>query len=274
MSDDHQLLNRTAVIVTGGARGLGRAMTEALARAGASVLVVDIDDEPIAETLSQVTGDLVGHRADISSPGEVDGVVERGIREFGHLNAIINNAGIGMSAIRPGDRYANPVRFWELDEGWMQRFYEVHVMGPFLLTKAALPHLREQEFGRIITVTTSLSTMLAGSNTPYGTVKAASEALCSAMAGDLANTSVTANILVPGGAADTRYVPEVPSRSRSDLVQPVVMGPPAVYLCSRASDGVNARRFIGKLWDPMRGDDENLEAASTPIGWPSSWSPG
>jgi NAD(P)-dependent dehydrogenase (short-subunit alcohol dehydrogenase family) len=269
MIDDHQhVLSGTSVIVTGGARGLGRAMTEALADAGASVLVVDIDQEPIVETIAESTGILVGHQADISLATDIDEVVDHAMSTFGSIDAIINNAGIGMSVIREGDRYANPVHFWELDETWMQRFFEVHVMGPFLLTMAALPHMREQEFGRIITVTTSLSTMLAGTNAPYGTMKAASEALCSAMSSDLEGSKITANILVPGGAADTRYVPDSPSRSRDDLVKPVVMGPPAVFLCSRAADGVNARRFVANKWNTELSDKENCEVASAPIGWP------
>jgi NAD(P)-dependent dehydrogenase (short-subunit alcohol dehydrogenase family) len=271
MIDDHQhVLSGTSVIVTGGARGLGRAMTEALAGAGASVLVVDIDQEPIVETLTEVTGNLVGHQADISVATDVDEVVDHAMSTFGSITAIINNAGIGMSAIRSGDRYANPVKFWELDETWIQRFFEVHVMGPFLLTKAALPHMQTQEYGRIITVTTSLSTMLAGTNSPYGTMKAASEAQCAAMSSDLRSSTVTANVLVPGGAADTRYVPDVESRSREDLVQPAVMGPPAVFLCSRAAVGVNARRIIAKNWDTALSDEENYERASSPIGWASS----
>lgn len=266
--DEHDLAG-TAVVVTGGARGLGRAMTEALAGAGASVLVVDIDQEPIDEVATEVKGDLVGHRADISSSTDIDGIVDHCLSAFGSIDVVINNAGIGLSVIRPGDRYANPIRFWELEPEWLERFYAVHVMGPFLLSKAALPHMHARDFGRIITVTTSLSTMISGTNTPYGTVKAASEALCSAMAEDLAGTSVTANVLIPGGASDTRYVPDAAGRSRDNLVKPVVMGPPSVYLASRASNNITARRVIAKLWDTTKSDEENMAVASTPIGWTS-----
>ncbi len=270
---DAKELSGTSVVVTGGARGLGRAMTEALAAAGASVLVVDIDEEPIVEVMTEVTGTVIGHRADITKESQVEEIVARCLATFGSVDVIINNAGIGMSAIRAGDRYANPVRFWEIDDSWMRAFFEVHVMGPFYLSRAALTPMREQGFGRIVTVTTSLGTMLTGGNSPYGMMKAASEALCSAISKDLEGTNITANILVPGGAANTRYVPEIAGRSRDDLVQPSVMGPPAVFLASRASDAVNSRRIIAKLWDPSTGVDENLARASTPIGWPTTWTP-
>ncbi|HUY07111.1 MAG TPA: SDR family oxidoreductase [Acidimicrobiales bacterium] len=270
MSDEHvQVLTGTSVVVTGGARGLGRAMTEALALAGASVLVVDIDEEPIIEVMTEVHGRVIGHQADISSENQVEEIVKRCISIFGSIDVVINNAGIGLSAIRPGDRYANPVRFWELDRHWMQRFFEVHVMGPFYLSKVALESMRAQGFGRIVTVTTSLATMLGGGNAPYGMMKAASEALCSSMAQDLEGSKITANILIPGGASNTRYVPVIAGRSRDDLVQPVVMGAPAVFLASGASESVNARRIIAKLWDPTLSDEENLERASAPIGWPT-----
>jgi len=244
-------------------------MTEALAAAGASVVIVDIDEEPIAEALGAVGGNVIGHRADVSNEQEVNGIVEAALTHFGSIDVLINNAGISMSAIREGDRYVNPVYFWELDAEWLQRFFAVHVMGPFMLTMAALPHMRTQEFGRIVNVTTSLSTMLSGTNQPYGMMKAASEALCSSISKDLAGSKVTANILIPGGAADTRFVPDTPTRSRDVLVKPAVMGPPAVFLASHDADEVNGRRLIAKAWDPANSDDENLIAATAPIGWPS-----
>jgi NAD(P)-dependent dehydrogenase (short-subunit alcohol dehydrogenase family) len=271
MFEDHtQQLEGTSVVVTGGARGLGQAMVRALAASGASVLVVDIDEEPIVETVAETEGTVVGHRADISVKKEVEEVVDHCVSTFGSIDVIINNAGIGMTMIQGPDRYANPLRFWDLEDSWVQRFFEIHVMAPFYLTKAALPHMRAGEFGRIVTVTTSLSTMLSSGNAPYGTMKASSEALCSAMAKDLEGSAVTANILIPGGGANTRYVPDRPNVSRDDLIQPVVMGPPAVFLASTESAQVNGRRITAKFWDPAKTSAENLERASTPIGWPHS----
>jgi 3-oxoacyl-[acyl-carrier protein] reductase len=271
MLDDHDhLLSGTSVIVTGGARGLGRAMTEALVSIGASVLVVDIDKEPIVEVIAEVGGTVLGHQGDISLASDVDAIVDHAMSTFGSVDVVINNAGIGMSMIRAGDRYTNPVHFWELTEAQMLRFYEVHVQGPFLLSKACLPHMLDQGFGRVVTVTTSLSTMLAGTNAPYGTMKAASEALCSSMSHDLEGTKVTANILIPGGAANTRYVPDSSGRARDQLIQPVVMGPPSIFLASKRADGINGRRIIAKAWDPTKSDQDNLEAASAPIGWPAT----
>jgi NAD(P)-dependent dehydrogenase (short-subunit alcohol dehydrogenase family) len=242
-------------------------MTEALAFAGASVMVVGTDAEVLADVVSQTPGNIIAHQADISDETAVNGLVEATISNFGAIDVVINNAGIGMSNIRSGDRFADPIYFWDVSDEWMQRFYEVHVRGPFLLTKAALPHMRAKGFGRIVTITTSLGTMLRGANAPYGTMKAASEALCSAMSHDLSDSKITANILIPGGAADTRFIPDTPLRPRQTLIRPEVMGAPAVFLASHESDGITGRRVNANYWDPSKSNAENIAASCAPIGW-------
>jgi 3-oxoacyl-[acyl-carrier protein] reductase len=261
-------LSGTAVIVTGGGRGLGRAMTEALVDAGASVVVFEIDQEPVDEVTHEIDGPISGFVGDVSDEGDAARAVEHCVATFGRVDVVVNNAGIGMSTIRAGDRYTNPIRFDEATPAAVRRFLDVHVTGPFLLSCAALAHFREQGSGHIVTVTTSLSTMMAEGNFPYGPVKAAAEAMTAVMSKDLAGTGITANILVPGGAADTRYVPDVPSRSRADLIKPVVMGPPMVFLASAAGADVTGTRIIAKNWDSSLEPRAAFEGASAPIGWP------
>jgi len=98
--------------------------------------------------------------------------------------------------------------------------------------------------GRIINVTTSLDTMWRSLMQPYGGSKAANEALLTALSMELEGTGVTANVLVPGGAANTRMVPTRAASDRSALIAPEVMVPPLLWLCSNDSDGVSGQRFI------------------------------
>ena len=84
---------------------------------------------------------------------------------------------------------------------------------------------------------------------PYGGSKAANEAHLLAMAHELDGTGVTANVLVPGGAADTRLVSRAAAPDRSKLISPDVMVAPLLWLCSNASDGVTGQRFVGASWD-------------------------
>ena len=101
-----------------------------------------------------------------------------------------------------------------------------------------------QHWGRIINLTTSLDTMYRAGIQPYGGSKAANEAHLLAFAQELEGTGVTANVLVPGGAANTRMVSPGQEPNRDKLIAPEVMVAPLVWLCSNASDGITGQRFI------------------------------
>jgi NAD(P)-dependent dehydrogenase (short-subunit alcohol dehydrogenase family) len=130
-----------------------------------------------------------------------------------------------------------------------------------------LPALLAQRWGRIINVTTSLDTMWRSLMQPYGGSKAANEALLTALAQELDGTGVTANVLVPGGAANTRLVPPRAVPDRSVLIAPEVMVPPLLWLCSHESDGVNGQRFIGARWDTKLPSAEAAKNSGAPAAW-------
>ena len=141
------------------------------------------------------------------------------------------------------------------------------MIGPFHMAKAIAPVLIAGGWGRIVNITTSHATMVMEAFSPYGPTKAAMEAATVIWAKDLAGTGVTVNALLPGGAADTRMIPDgdVPDRTR--LVQPAVMAAPIVWLMSRQSDGITGRRFIGKMWDPALDPRDAAQRAGAPAGW-------
>ena len=141
------------------------------------------------------------------------------------------------------------------------------VVAPFLMTRAVLPTLLAQRWGRIINVTTSLDIMWRGMMQPYGASKAANEAMLAALAQELDGTGVTANVLVPGGAADTRMVSRTAVPDRSTLIAPEVMVKPLVWLCSNASDGVNGQRFIAAKWDTKVPPEQAAKNAAAPAAW-------
>jgi NAD(P)-dependent dehydrogenase (short-subunit alcohol dehydrogenase family) len=102
---------------------------------------------------------------------------------------------------------------------------------------------------------------------PYGGSKAANEALLTALSMELEGTGVTANVLVPGGAANTRMVPKRAASDRSALIAPEVMVPPLLWLCSNDSDGVSGQRFIGMRWDTKLLPAEAAKASGAPLAW-------
>jgi NAD(P)-dependent dehydrogenase (short-subunit alcohol dehydrogenase family) len=102
---------------------------------------------------------------------------------------------------------------------------------------------------------------------PYGGSKAANEAHLLAMAQELEGTGVSANVLVPGGAANTRLVSRAQEPDRAKLIPPEVMVAPLIWLCSNASDGVNGQRFIGMRWDKNLPPEEAAKNAGAPMAW-------
>ena len=127
--------------------------------------------------------------------------------------------------------------------------------------------MMERKWGRIINVTTSLDTMLRPGMAGYGGSKAGLEAHTAIMAGDLLDTGVTANVLVPGGPANTPIVPAEAGFDRSKLIQPEAMAAPAVWLASDESNDVTGRRFLAVHWDPSLPNEVASEKAMAPIAW-------
>lgn len=264
-------LEGKVVIVTGAGRGLGRVMTLGLLAAGAHVAAVERDAEALDETgqaadASGAAEHMLDIVADITPDDSAAKIVRATIERFGRLDVLLNNAGINMTTFRRPDVKLT-TKFWEVTPEEFRRIIEVNVVAPFLMTRAALPPMLKQRWGRIINVTTSLDTMYRGGMQPYGGSKAANEAHLLAFAQELAGTGVTANVLVPGGAANTRMVSPAQAPDRTKLIAPDVMIAPLVWLCSNASDDVTGQRFIGARWDQLLPPAEAAKKAGAPAAW-------
>jgi 3-oxoacyl-[acyl-carrier protein] reductase len=245
-------------------------MTLGLLEAGARVAAVEIDAPALEETESAADQRGSGERiqgivADITRDDSAPKIVRATMEHFGRLDILINNAGINTSLQRPEGQ---PVgKFWEVTPTEFRRVIDVNVVAVFLMTRAALPVLLKQGWGRIINVTTSLDTMYRAGMQPYGGSKAANEAHLLALAQELEGTGVSANVLVPGGAANTRLVSRAQEPDRTRLIAPEVMVAPLIWLCSNASDGVNGQRFIGMRWDKNLPPEEAAKNAGAPMAW-------
>jgi NAD(P)-dependent dehydrogenase (short-subunit alcohol dehydrogenase family) len=263
-------LDGKVAIVTGAGRGLGRVMTLGLLAAGACVAGVELDERVLEDAQGAAEDAGSGERflgivANVSWDESGPKIVRACAERFSRLDILINNAGISTGLLRGEGR---PVgKLWESTPEEFRRVIEVNVIGPFLMARAVLPTLIAQHWGRIINVTTSLDTMWRSFMQPYGGSKAANEAHLLAMAQELDGTGVTANVLVPGGAADTRMVSRTAAPDRSKLISPDVMVAPLLWLCSNASDGVTGQRFIGASWDEKLPAEEAAKKAGAPMAW-------
>lgn len=267
-----QPLQDTTVIVTGAARGIGQTLAFGLLMAGCRVTLMDVAADTLAAT-AKVAGEAFGRDrvlplvGDVADEADAQSAVGQTWREFGALNALINNAGIGRAAVR-ADVMRNPYRLWELTPEQWRRFFEVHVHGFFNMTQAALPSLLAQRHGRIVTITTSLDHMIRAGSAGYGSAKAAMEASMAILGEELAGSGVTANVLVPGGPVNTPGVPDDGTIPRAAFIQAEVMVPPLIWLLSPDAAEVNGRRFIAARWDSALAPAEAAEGSSAPVAWP------
>jgi 3-oxoacyl-[acyl-carrier protein] reductase len=262
-----------AVMVTGAARGMGRAMTLGLARAGVRVAAADLPSSQgeMRDLLDTTQREGLQDKVfpidcDVTRWSDCENAVKTAIGRFGAVHGLVNNAGIGMQGfghVQVGPRK----KFYEHDADAWRRAIDANVNGPFMMAKAVAPTLVAQAWGRIVNIVTSHFTMVMDGFSPYGPSKAALEAATVIWSKDLAQTGVTVNALLPGGPGNTRMIPldEVPDRST--LVQPEVMMAPIIWLMSADSNGVTGRRFIAKSWDSALPPSEAAKNAGAPAGW-------
>ena len=270
-SSGTQALSRGRVaIVTAAGRGIGRAMTLSLAQAGIRVVATSARECAEIDAVAAEAGtDMVlAVLADVTRETDVQRVVATALEPFGHLDILVNNAGRGMRYVSESFM-TEPTRFWEVEPETWRMVIDTNVNGPFLMARAATPHMARSGWGRIVNISMNRSTMRRAGFSPYGPSKAALESETAIWAQDLAGTGVTVNALLPGGATLTGMIPAAfPESARSRLLDPAIMVPPLLWLVSSAADAISGRRVIANQWD-----DANPLAATESAGWGDETTP-
>jgi NAD(P)-dependent dehydrogenase (short-subunit alcohol dehydrogenase family) len=263
-------------IVTGGLRGLGRAMSLGLAREGCNVVAVGHipDDMPeIERAAAQLPGRVQPLVADLREAAECDRVVAEARACFGRIDILVNNAGLTFTYIDPARyRRPEPQRFWQVSDEIVENVILTNVLAADRLSRRVAPAMVEAGWGRIVNVTTKLDTMNRIGTHPYGASKAALEMATEVWAKDIAGTGVTINIVNPGAGANTPgMAEEMRAMSRDGraarLVEPDEMVPPLLYVISRDADTVNGYRFDANLWDAALPPADAARRAGRPAGF-------
>jgi NAD(P)-dependent dehydrogenase (short-subunit alcohol dehydrogenase family) len=270
-------------IVTGGLRGLGRAMAFGLARHGHRVVAIGHIEADVAEieaAAANLPGQILPLAADLRRPADCDRVVATALQRFGTVNILVNNAGLTFTTIDPARyRRAEPQKFWQVPDNIVRAVIETNYIAADQMARRAAPGMVEGGWGRIVNVTTKLDTMNRPHTSPYGASKAALEMATEVWAKEVEGTGLTINIVNPGAGANTPgMADEMRTMSREGraprLVEPEEMVPPLLYVVSREADNVNGWRFDANLWDPALSPAEAARRAGRPAGFEMHPQPG
>lgn len=271
-------MEQRVAIVTGGLRGLGRAMAFGLARGGHRVAAVGHIDSDLPEVTELAASLQLPDRfwplvADLRRPDECDRVVAEARARFGAADILVNNAGLTFTYIDPHRyRRPSPQRFWEVGDEIIDNVVATNYLAADRLSRRVVPAMLEKGWGRIVNVTTKLDTMNRLGTHPYGASKAALEMATEVWAKDIAGTGTTINIVNPGAGANTPgMAEEMREMSREGraarLVEPDQMVPPLLYVVSREADAVNGWRFDANAWDASLPPAEAASRAGRPAGF-------
>ncbi len=190
------LLKGKAAVITGGGTGLGAAMAKLFAAEGARVAVTGRRPAPLEETAGAILaagGEALALPGDVSNAGDVQAAVDGTVGAFGGIDILVNNAGL----------HSKPFLTHEMPIDWFDRFYAVNLRGPFLMVRAAVPHMLERDYPAILNISSMVGVSAFKYCAAYGAAKAGLQHLTKVVALDYADRNLRANCIAPGGMDGT-----------------------------------------------------------------------
>jgi 3-oxoacyl-[acyl-carrier protein] reductase len=196
------VLDGKSAIVTGSARGIGRATAELLVAQGAQVLINDLDGDVAEQAAGEIAGETAVFAGDLTKPGVPDQLVQKAVDSFGKIDIVVNNAGYTLDS---------PIH--KMSDEHFQAMLDIHTVVPFRVIRAAAPHLREpakkekeegrEVFRKIVNISSTSGTFGNAGQANYSAGKAAVVGLTKTVAKEWGQFKVNVNA-VAFGFIDTR----------------------------------------------------------------------
>jgi NAD(P)-dependent dehydrogenase (short-subunit alcohol dehydrogenase family) len=232
---DQLPLSGMSVVVTGAGSGIGRAIAEGVAAAGARVTAVGRRPGPLAELVEKAAGEVRAVAADVAAPGAAERIVQAALDAYGRLDGVVNNAGLA--------------RFGPLEETGPQMFEDVlrvNAVAPAELVRCALPHLRRTR-GSVVNISSVGGSLAMPGRSFYGASKAALNSLTRSLAKELA-PDVRVNAVLPG-PVDTPmwYETGLSEDGIKELARDLTASTPL----GRFGQGEDVARWVCALLDPV-----------------------
>ena len=237
-------LSGRVAIVTGGTRGIGRAIAEGFAAAGADVVVASRKADACAETqaaLEAMGGRALGVPTHLGEPDDLRALVDATVDRFGGVDIVVNNAATALAQM-----------IEDITPDAWQKVFDVNLRGPVLLTQAALPHLRASEHGAVINVVSVGAFLFSTYTSMYASAKAGLLQYTRSMAAEFAPDGIRVNALAPG-TVDTDMVRANPPEAQERMANaallrraahPDELVGPALLLASDAGSFVTGQCLV------------------------------
>ena len=228
------MLEGKVALITGASQGLGRALALAYAKEGARLVINSRSEEgirPVAREVEGLGAEVLAVAADVSKGEDARRLVEEAVGRFGGIDVLINNAGV------LGPRVA----IEEYPEDEWRRVIDANLTGPYLVSRAAVPHLREG--GSIINVVSGVSVEGRAEWGAYSVSKFGMEGLSQILAAELEGRGVRSNAVDPGGMRTDMRAAAYPEEDPRTRITPEDNTAVFVYLASDESKDVTGQRF-------------------------------
>jgi NAD(P)-dependent dehydrogenase (short-subunit alcohol dehydrogenase family) len=240
-SSDEKILRGKVALVTGGSRGIGRAIAAAYVQSGANVFICGRNVNDIAAALRdirQAGGVIDGVTGDVAKAEDVEHIVRKTVERFGAIDVLVNNASI----LGPREAIANyPLAAWD-------EVIRINLTGVFLMTRAVLPIMLERGSGSIINVTSGVGRRGKGRWGAYAVSKAGLENFTQVLADEVSQKGIRVNSVNPAATRTRMRAEAYPTEDPLALPAAEEITPIFVYLASDTAAGVTGQSLEARDW--------------------------